>query len=176
MIMSTEPVYIPLNNPSDEVVLELVNVVNTISPKLTLQDVMLTNMRPGEEPGRNTSLDVVAKENFAWPGTVSIHYNRLDFSRFGAGGIRQLDGYYYTHSQALAAFNSTFDLAISPSEVASTTVDENDTITLTIGESLAYLPGSTLVIKEGFMRMVGVFDQSTESLLDSVANMPTIPK
>jgi hypothetical protein len=174
--MADKPIYIPLNRPDNEIVLELVNVVNSITPKLTLQDVELVRVRTGEKDGRNTSLDVVAKEDFAWPGTVSIHYNRLDMSRFGSGGVRQLDGYYYTHTQALEAFNKTFDLGVGASEVASTVVGDNDTIVLTIGESLAYLPGTKLVLKEGFMNMVSRFNQSTAGLFDDIANMPAIPK
>lgn len=160
--------FVPLNKISEQVVLDLTNIMNARDGyvPLTLTDVEFENIRAGEVPGSNTTVDIVAKPGFESPGLVPIHFNRLDISRFGPQGQQQLDGYYFTIGQLLAEFNPAFELGLTSAEVLYSEVDDTDTISIQIGSSLAYLPGTTLMVRDGYMNNIDRLEFLVEDRLE----------
>lgn len=75
----------PLNKPSNALVLDLINESNNID--LTFQEIEF--QAPGllvdDDDGKNTSLLVTAIDKHGFTGEVTVKYNRLDLADFEAG-------------------------------------------------------------------------------------------
>lgn len=171
--------YTPLDKPSKEIVLDLLNLDNAariqqlVGRPITFDDVNFSFPLPGTKLGRNTDVRVTAKEGFEFPGDVAVHYNRLNVGRLGVGGTMQLDGYYFSISQLLTQFNETFELSIATTEVYNAQVDDDDRIQLRIRpDSYAYYPDTILMIKEGFFDFVDKVESLTLGDLRVIGEAP----
>lgn len=149
--------FIPLNKPSEDLVLRLINLSNPPPAgrsAITHDDVFFQDLRVGEIPERNTTLTVVAKPDFDHQYQQVVHYDRLDISRFSINGERQMDGYYYSTDQLIPELNANFGFGLVPEEIVSAEIGDDNYIVLKISNSLAYLPDTEMRIREGYFDLV----------------------
>lgn len=108
---------IDLNQPSKQIVLDLLNRDNNRS--LTLSDVDFDNfVALAPEYSRNTKARVVALTNSGYSGEREIYYNRLDLATFFSNTTPAIlsNDPVSTHN-ALSLINSTYNLQLSEIDI-----------------------------------------------------------
>lgn len=144
-----------LNRPSFDLVVDLINVANT----LALNDAKVTFGVPSaledDESGLNTGLNVKAISGAGYRGAVDVKYNRLDlallFKNIAVNLNVDLSSVASpTTKDLLGTLNTKYGLGITIDEVVDAPVDITGegphTHTITAQDSLAYIGTLTLTI------------------------------
>jgi len=144
-----------LNRPSFDLVVDLINVANT----LALNDAKVTFGVPSaledDESGLNTGLNVKAISGAGYRGAVDVKYNRLDlallFKNIAVNLNVDLSSVPSpTTKDLLGTLNTKYGLGITIDEVVDAPVDITGegphTHTITAQDSLAYIGALTLTI------------------------------
>jgi hypothetical protein len=163
---------VPLNKPSAEVVLSLVNIDNNIY--LNTADVTIQNPVVLTNDTRNTSAEIIGLNGTIFDGQiVPIKYNRLDLGVLTSTTPLLVIGDFYNVETALPILNSLYDLDLTTNELFNYDLDNNNNVTIEVNNSLAYIPNSAVTFRHrDFVSTDDFFYFTTNEFSDLLASIP----
>lgn len=143
--------YFPLNKPSRELLLDLINDTNNINPPLTFDQIALdppVALRPGLVSIFDSNTKVIVKDvqSTGYVNSRLVYYDRLAVSALFEDEEVVLSVDFQDVEEAIVAFNDAYGLALDIAEIAMIEMVSERRVELTIGTSYAYLPGSKLAL------------------------------
>lgn len=143
--------YLPLDRSSIELLLQLVNVRNNITPPLTLSSVTIDppiSLTPTQVNfyQRNTRATVRALPDTAYKGDRIVYYNRIDIVQLFGQTQVPVDDEFETAEEALGLLNTKYGLAIDSNDLSDLELTPSGDVILTTGSSYVYMPNKTITI------------------------------
>lgn len=116
---------IPLNKPSDELVIDLINHDNS-SASLPVTKVLFGDPAKNTAEGatKNTTLHIKARKNSGYRDAVDVNYNRLDFAKL----FKNVNAFLNVNlpkstADLIAALNTQYGLSLEASDLVVHTID-----------------------------------------------------
>lgn len=143
--------YVPLNKPSRDLLLDLINTTNSISPPLTFSQVFFDAPSPISGNLINvfkSNTKVVVKDlgSVGYDNSRLVYYNRIEIGALFTKTVVTVPVDFNNVAEAIAALNSTYDLKLSVDEIGYMESPSINRVDITIGDSYVYVPGSKLSI------------------------------
>lgn len=143
--------YIPLNKTSRELLLDLINVTNDITPPLTFDQVDFdppVALKPALVTIFKSNTKVIVKDlqSTGYVNSRLVYYDRIAISDLFQEEEVTVSIDFSNIEEAITAFNDSYGLALSVDEVKSIELINDRRVELVMGDSYVYLPGSRLAL------------------------------
>lgn len=143
--------YTPLNKPSRELLLDLINRTNNIEPPLTFDQIDFdppVALKPALVNIFKSNTKVIVKDllSSGYINSRLVYYDRLAIGDLFEDEEVIVSVDFASVEEAVTAFNESYGLALALDEIESIELVNERRVELVIGNSYVYLPGSRLAL------------------------------